>query len=138
MIFEFLTYFMTDPIADMLTRIRNILRVRKTVVRIPFSNIKYQIAKILKSEGFVGSVERPDRDPRHFIVRVVYDDNQESPIRDLRRVSRPGQKVYATKDKIPYVANMHGVAIISTSSGLMTDREARKRKIGGELICEVW
>lgn len=129
---------MTDPIADMLTRIRNILRVRKTVVRIPFSNIKYQIAKILKSEGFLGSVERPDRDPRNFIVRVVYDENQESPIRDLRRVSRPGQKVYATKDKIPYVANRHGIAIISTSSGLMTDREARKRKIGGELICEVW
>ena len=84
---------MTDPIADMLTRIRNILRVRKTIVRIPFSNIKYQIAKILKSEGFIGSVERPDRDPRHFIVRVVYDENQESPIRDLRRVSKRTKSV---------------------------------------------
>lgn len=129
---------MTDPIADMLTRIRNVLRVRKSVVHIPFSNIKYQIAKIMKNEGFLGSVERPDRDPRSFIVRVVYDKEMESPIRDLKRISKPGRRVYADKDEIPYVVNTHGIAILSTSAGLMTDREARKRKIGGEVICEIW
>lgn len=129
---------MTDPIADMLTRIRNILRVHKTVVMIPFSKLKFQIAKILKNEGFIASVERIDRDPRYFLVRMVYNEAQESPIRNLRRISKPGRKVYATKDEIPYVANKQGMAIISTSSGLMTDREARKNKIGGEIICEIW
>ena len=129
---------MTDPIADMLTRIRNVLRVNKTVVEVPFSNLKYKIAKILKSEGFLGSVERLERDPRNFVVRLLYGENMESPIRDLRRISRPGKRVYVGKDDLSRVVNSHGIAIISTSAGLMTDREARKRKIGGEVVCEIW
>lgn len=129
---------MTDPIADMLTRIRNALSVRSSVVRIPFSNLKYTIAKILKNEGFIGSVERLDREPRYFIVRIEYGKEHETALRDLQRVSKPGRRVYVSKEELPRVLNGQGIAILSTSSGLMTDKEARKRKVGGEVLCEVW
>lgn len=129
---------MTDPIADMLTRIRNSLLIHESVVRIPFSNMKYTIAKILKNEGFIGSVERLDRDPRSFVVRIEYGKDSEAALRDLRRVSKPGRRVYASKESVPHVLNGQGIAIISTSSGIMTDKEARRRKVGGEVLCEVW
>ncbi|HET6613596.1 MAG TPA: 30S ribosomal protein S8 [Kofleriaceae bacterium] len=130
---------MTDPIADFLTRIRNGLAARKQSIECPRSNVKLRIAQILHQEGYVGEIESRDDDRQGMIsVALRYDGRQNATISGIRRVSRPGQRSYVGGKKMPRVRNGLGIAIVSTSQGLMTDREARKRGVGGEVLCEVW
>ena len=130
---------MTDPIADFLTRIRNGIRARKQQVECPRSNLKLRIAEILREEGFLDGVATAE-DPRQGTISVVlrYDGKAGCAISGLRRVSRPGQRKYVPATQVPKVRNGLGIAILSTSQGVMTDREARKRGVGGEVLCEVW
>jgi small subunit ribosomal protein S8 len=130
---------MSDPIADMLTRIRNGIIVSFDTVDIPNSKLKISIAKILKSEGFIKNYKViPDR--RQGVLRIFlkFDDEGESVIGGLRRVSKPSCRVYAKSDRIPQIRNGFGISILSTSKGLLTDRQARKLGIGGEILCSVW
>jgi len=129
---------MTDPIADMLTRIRNAQAVSKPEVFIPFSKIKYQIIKILEKEGFVEKVERKGRGVRKKIKIVLKYKDKIPAIIGLRKVSKPGQRIYLPVKKIKPVRGGFGIAIVSTPRDLMTDREARKKRLGGEIICEIW
>ena len=137
---------MTDPITDMLNRIRNAQAVLHPTVSIPFSNLKYRIAKILEKQGFIEKVEKKGRKIKKTIEIVLKYQNlmkdqkqQISPaVSGLRRVSKPGQRIYGRVKKIKRVQGGYGIAIISTSKGLMTDKEARKKRLGGEVICEVW
>jgi len=130
---------MTDPIADMLTRIRNALKARKEEVDIPSSNLKKRIAEVLKEEGFIKGF-RVIPDGKQGILRVFlkYDEQGSPVISGLQRVSKPGRRVYVGKEEIPRVMGGLGVAILTTSRGVMTDREARKVGVGGEVICYVW
>lgn len=130
---------MTDPIADYLTRIRNANNVMKETVEIPASNIKKDITKILKDEGYIKDYEYIE-DGKQGIVRVYlkYTPNKEKVISGLKRISKPGLRVYANKDEIPKVLGGLGIAIISTSKGVMTDKQARENGVGGEVICYVW
>ncbi len=134
----------TDPIADMLTRIRNALAVRKQDVVLPMSKIKYEIAKILEREGWVYKVEVIKNKNKKGItfdeLRIVlkYKKSGKPAITSLKRISKPGLRVYVAKDNLPRVLNNMGIAIISTSQGLMTNKEARKNGIGGEVICEIY
>jgi small subunit ribosomal protein S8 len=128
---------MTDPIADMLTRLRNAAMVRKQEVVLPLSRMKFEIAKILEKEGYLSGVEKTDADHGQLKLKMRYDENGAA-IRDIRRVSKPGLRVYATKTELPRVLNGQGIAIVSTSAGLMTNRDARKRGLGGEVVCEVY
>ena len=130
---------MTDPIADILTRIRNASNVKHDIVEIPASNEKKAIAKILLEEGFVKDVEYID-DNKQGIIKITlkYDQNKERVIRGLKRISKPGLRVYAKKDEIPKVLGGLGIAIISTSKGVVTDKVARAQGIGGEVIGYVW
>jgi small subunit ribosomal protein S8 len=132
---------MTDPIADMLARIRNAAMARHEVARIPASKIKKSIARLLEQEGYVSSVSEEEWGPQKrktLTVTLKYSDSRNVAFAGLRRVSKPGRRVYVGHDKVPRVLNGLGVSIISTSQGLMTDKEARTKKVGGELICEVW
>ncbi len=136
---------MTDPIADMLTRIRNALAVGKAEVVLPFSKMKFEIGKILEAEGFVKKAEKLSAQPSPkenkfdlLKVDLKYSADREPAIRGLNKISKPGQRIYVTKDKLPQVLSGLGIAIISTSQGLMTNKEARKRHLGGELICEIY
>ena len=130
---------MTDPIADMLTRIRNGLQARHETVAIPASKEKKEIAKILKEEGFITdfSVET-DGVKKVMTVVLKYGPNNEKVISGLKRISTPGLRVYAKAENLPRVLNGLGVAIISTSQGMMTDKEARAKRIGGEVIAYIW
>ncbi len=128
---------MTDPIADMLTRLRNAAMVRKQDVVLPLSRMKFEIAKILEKEGYVTAVEKSDAHHGQLKLKVRYDENGPV-IRDIKRISKPGLRVYATKAELPRVLNGQGIAIVSTSAGLMTNKEARKRGLGGEVVCEVY
>ena len=129
---------MTDPIADMLTRIRNAVRAGHEKVDIPASKLKTNIAQILKDEGFINSF-RIIKDGKQGIIRITLRYHNGIPImRDLRRVSKPGRRIYAGKDEIPVVRNGLGIAIISTSKGVLTDSAAREMGVGGEIVCEVW
>jgi len=130
---------MTDPIADMLTRIKNALRAKKEEVDIPSSNLKLRIAEILKEEGYIKDFKLI-QDAKQGIIRVFlkYDEYGEPLISGLKRVSKPGRRIYVSKDQIPRVMRGLGVAILTTSKGIMTDREARKMGVGGEVICYVW
>lgn len=128
---------MTDPIADMLTRIRNASAVKKQEVIIPFSKIKYEISKILEAENLIEKVEKNEDNSRVFVLKLKYNNNK-SAINSLKRISKPGRRVYVAKDEMPYVLNNLGIAIISTSQGLMTNKQARKKGVGGELICEIY
>jgi small subunit ribosomal protein S8 len=133
---------MTDPIADFLARIRNGIRARKQLVECPRSNMKLRIAEILRDEGFVQSVSSVD-DKKQGIIKVElrYDGRASASanaISGLRRVSRPGQRHYVPAKDIPKVRNGLGIAIISTSRGVMTDKQARDMGVGGEVLCEVW
>ena len=130
---------MTDPIADMLTRIRNANMVRHEKLEVPASNIKKEIAEILKREGFVRDVEYID-DNKQGIIRIFlkYGKNNERVITGLKRISKPGLRVYAKTDEIPKVLNGLGIALISTSQGVLTDKEARAKKVGGEILAYVW
>ncbi|HPT87556.1 MAG TPA: 30S ribosomal protein S8 [Bacillota bacterium] len=129
---------MTDPIADMLTRIRNATIVRDKVVEVPSSKIKKELAKIFKEEGYIADYEIID-DNKQGIIRLYLKYNgKEKVISGLKRISKPGLRVYAGKDEIPRVLGGLGIAILSTSKGIMTDRQARAEGIGGEVICYVW
>lgn len=130
---------MTDPIADMLTRIRNANTVKHETVDVPASNIKKEIARILLEEGFVKGYDVIE-DGKQGIIRLQlkYGVEGERVISGLKRISKPGMRVYSSKDEIPKVLNGLGVAIMSTSKGILTDKEARKENVGGEVICYVW
>src|SRR3989338_8453702 len=133
---------MTDPIADMLTRIRNALAVRKPEVILPFSKIKMNIAEILQQLNYVNKVEKVEKGAGHpnydQIMIILKYLGKEPAITNLKNVSRPGRRVYVANDKLPVVLNNLGVAIISTPQGLMTNKEAKKKKLGGEIICEIY
>ncbi|MEK7653225.1 MAG: 30S ribosomal protein S8 [Patescibacteria group bacterium] len=132
---------MTDPIADMLTRIRNASRVKKEEVYVPFSKMKLEIIKILKKEGFINGFEEMDYSPDKkfggFNIQLKYKDNEPA-ISSIKKISKPGRRVYASKDNLPKVLNNYGLAIVSTSQGLMTGKEAKKTGLGGEVICEIY
>ena len=129
----------SDPIADMLTRIRNASRAEHEKVDIPASRLKVRVADILKNEGFIRNY-RVLEDPKQSTLRVYlkYGSNNEQMIAGLVRVSTPGRRIYVTHDKIPTILAGMGVTIVSTSRGLLTDREARKQKVGGEVLAYVW
>ena len=131
---------MTDPIADFLTRIRNAILARRGDLICPSSNLKARIAEVLRDEGYITSFEvRPNFDGHsEMIVHLRWPEPGANAITGLRRRSRPGQRVYVRRDDITKVRSGLGIAILSTSHGLMTDRAARKAGIGGELLCEVW
>lgn len=130
---------MTDPIADMLTRIRNASNAKHDSVDIPASNVKKELAQILLNEGFVKGFDVID-DAKQGIIRVdlKYGKQNEKVISGIKRISKPGLRVYVKSDEIPRVLGGLGVVILSTSKGIMTDKVARKEKVGGEVICYVW
>ena len=130
---------MTDPIADFLARVRNGIRARKQQIELPRSNMKLRIAEILRDEGFVQAVSTAE-DKKQGILKLElrYDGRNSCAITGMRRVSRPGQRYYVPAKQVPKVRNGMGIAIISTSQGVMTDREARTKGVGGEVLCEVW
>ncbi|MDL2225170.1 30S ribosomal protein S8 [Eubacteriales bacterium OttesenSCG-928-M02] len=129
----------TDPIADMLTRIRNALVARHDVVEVPASNMKKSIAQILLDEGYIKSYKVEDTGPQGVIkIDLKYAPDSTSVIGGLKRISRPGLRVYAKKDEVPKVLSGLGIAIISTSKGVMTDRQARTDNVGGEVLAYVW
>jgi small subunit ribosomal protein S8 len=133
---------MTDPIADMLTRLRNANQAYHDKVTMPYSKIKANIAEVLKAEGYVASwiVEEPDEDAvgKTLVVELKYGPHRERSLAGIRRVSKPGLRVYAKAQEMPRVLGGLGIAIISTSQGLLTDRQARKRNVGGEVLAWVW
>ena len=129
---------MTDPIADMLVRIKNAIMAKHKEVKIPHSKMKEKIAQVLKREGFIEDYEVIGEIPKKEILIKFKIYKGENAITDLKRISKPGRRIYVSKDEIPWVMNGLGIAIISTSKGILTDREARKNKIGGEVICYVW
>lgn len=130
---------MTDPIADMLTRIRNANQMKHKKVDVPASKLKAEILGVLKQEGYIVDFERLN-DGVQGTIRIIlkYLQNEERVIRGLKKISKPGLRVYAKTDDIPKVLNGLGIAIVSTSRGLMTDRAARKNKVGGEVLAYVW
>jgi len=127
-----------DPIADMLTSIRNASVVQHPTVEMPFSNLKYEIAKILEKHGFIEKVEKKGKKAKKTIeITLKYHDKTPA-ILGLKRISKPGQRIYLNLTKIKKIKKGYGMTIISTSKGLMTDKEVRKQKLGGEVICEAW
>ena len=129
----------TDPIADMLTRIRNAINVKHESVSIPASNEKRAIAKILLEEGYIrGFEETEDEGKKNIIVSLKYDETGDSIIQGLKRISKPGLRIYAQKDKLPKVLSGLGIAIVSTNKGIVTDKVARKLGVGGEVLAYVW
>jgi small subunit ribosomal protein S8 len=130
---------MTDPIADMLTRIRNAALARHDRVEMPYSGLKEQVARVLKGEGYVDDVRSSEGEgARTLTVVLRYGRDRQSAIDGISRVSAPGRRVYVRHDRIPRVRSGMGISILSTSRGVMTDKEARKQRVGGELLCEVW
>jgi small subunit ribosomal protein S8 len=129
----------TDPVADMLTRIRNASSARHEKVLVPRSRLKIRIAEVLKEEGFIKDFVVHEDGPQGAItILLKYSADREPAISDIKRVSKPGLRRYVPHDSIPRVLNGMGIAILSTSNGVLADREARKQKVGGELICTVW
>lgn len=129
---------MTDPIADYLTRVRNAIRARHKKVDIPASNLKREITRILVEHHYIASYTDL-KDSKQGVLRLYLRYNEDRPtITGLKRVSKPGLRVYASSDDLPRVLDGLGIAIISTSKGLMTDRKARKERVGGEVLCYVW
>ncbi|HET7263039.1 MAG TPA: 30S ribosomal protein S8 [bacterium] len=128
----------TDPIADMLTRIRNAMTARHDVVQVPPSRMKLEIAKILKNEGFITDFELDKKAPHQLRLQLRYGERKTAVITGLRRISRPGLRIYRGRTEIPRVRGGLGVAILSTSRGIMTDRDARRAGVGGEVLCFVW
>ena len=127
----------TDPIADMLTRIRNASRAQKSELVLPYSKFKANLAQVLLKEGFVGGVNELTGDHKMLQINLKYSAG-ESVIAGIKRVSKPGQRIYMPADKLPRTNSGFGVTVVSTSRGLMTDKEARKAKVGGEVVCQVW
>lgn len=129
---------MTDPIADMLTRIRNANQAKHQVVEFPASRIKLEVLNVLKNEGYIEEYEKIE-DGKQGVIKVTLKyAGKERVIKGLKRISKPGLRVYAKSEELPKVLNGLGIAIISTSNGVMTDRDARKQKLGGEVIAFVW
>ena len=130
---------MTDPIADMLTRIRNAAHARHRRVDVPASKIKTALAKILADEGYVQAVRQVEVLPQGKIrIFLKYSENEGSAIQGIQRISKPGRRVYVSRDTLPRVMGGYGIAILSTSQGLMTGLNARQKGIGGEVVCQVW
>ena len=132
---------MTDPVADMLTRIRNANTALHDEVKMPSSKFKESLADILKSEGYIVDYvaeDDPERPGRRMTIKMKYSPERERVISGLKRISKPGLRVYAKSTDVPRVYGGLGVAVVSTSKGLMSDREARRRKMGGEVLCYVW
>ena len=131
---------MTDPIADMLTRIRNANKARFKSVNIQMSQVNVNIAKVLKKAGYVGGYDNV-KDEKGFAqlkITLKYPDTKRTVITDIKRISKPGRRVYVAADSIPKVLNGYGISVLSTSRGIMTDQEARELNVGGEVICNVW
>jgi len=130
---------MSDPIADMLTRIRNANMVRHEKLEVPASNLKKQVAEILKREGFIRDVEYVE-DNKQGIIRIFlkYGKDNERVITGLKRISKPGLRVYAKTNEVPKVLNGLGIALVSTSQGVLTDKEARAKQVGGEILAYIW
>lgn len=132
---------MTDPIADLLTRVRNANMAFHDATSMPSSKLKEALAAIMLSEGFIEGFELSDNDPRPgrtLTIRLKYTHDRKRTITGLKRVSKPGLRVYSKADAVPRVLGGLGIAILSTNQGLLTDREARRRKVGGEILCQVW
>lgn len=131
---------MTDPIADMLTRIRNANKARFKSVNINMSRMNASIAKVLKTAGYITNYDVVTDEKGHSLLKITmkYPDARRTVITDIKRVSKPGRRVYVPADKIPKVLNGFGVSIISTSKGVITDQEARESNVGGEILCKVW
>lgn len=128
----------TDPISDMLTRIRHASTVHKPEVLVPYSNLKFEIAKALKHADYIDGVEKVEEGKMHHLsIRLKYNDRQPA-ISHLQRVSRPGLRIYAKHDELPRVLDGFGVAILSTPRGVMTNKQAHREGVGGEVLCEVW
>jgi small subunit ribosomal protein S8 len=134
-----MTGIVTDPISDMLTRVRNAINARHMKVPMPLSKLKVSVAEVLKNEGFIEGfeIERASMPPT-LTIQLRYDENRDPVITGIKRVSRPGLRTYVRVDQIPMIRNGLGVCILSTSKGVMTDREARRQRLGGELVCTVW
>jgi small subunit ribosomal protein S8 len=133
------TGVITDPIGDLLTRIRNGLGARHTAVRLPHSRLKVRIAEILVKEGYLEDVEVvPDPIQSEIVITLKYVGGRDPVIKGIKRVSKPGLRVYRGRADLPRVQAGMGVAIVSTSKGVMTDKEARRHKVGGEVLCQVW
>lgn len=128
----------TDPIADMLTRIRNAMNVRKSEIEVPYSRIKESIAQLLKDNGFLTSVSVTGEGISKKMIIVINPADQNATITEIQRMSKPGRRQYVTADTIPQVKRGRGIVIVSTSQGLMTGRDARNKRLGGELICKVY
>lgn len=127
----------TDSIADMLTRIRNAVRAQKLETVVPYSKLKENLAKLLLAEGYISGVQILGTTKKILQLNLKYTDNA-SVITDLKRVSKPGQRIYLPVERLPRTSSGFGITVISTSQGLMTDAQARKAKVGGEVICQVW
>lgn len=128
---------MTDPIADMLTRIRNACMVRKPQVSIPFSKVKFAIAEKMKEEGYIENVVKNDGPKPTMVVHLKYANNQPT-ITEIKRISKPGLRVYVKADEIPRVRGGYGTAVLSTSQGIMSDNQARQNGVGGEIVCTLY
>ena len=128
----------TDPIADMLTRIRNAINVGKTEVRMPSSKLKETVARVLAKNGYLSEVKTEKKTPRDELIIVINNEGENPTITEIARVSKPGRRVYARSGEIPRVKSGRGVMIVSTSKGVMTGTEAVKNRLGGELICKVY
>lgn len=130
---------MSDPLADMLTRIRNATRAHFSTVEMPLSNLKANVARVLKEEGYIADYSIDNEGPQGTLNLVLkYGPHNELVISGIRRISKPGHRQYKTSDNIPKVMSGLGVAILTTSKGVITDKEARLNNVGGELLCEVW
>ena len=129
---------MTDPIADMLTRIRNANALKKETVSVPHSNLKASIAEILKEEGFINGYEVEGDVKKNIVLSLKYTENGQRVISGLKKISKPGLRITVAADKLPKVLNGLGIAVVSTSQGVMTDAKARKLGIGGEVIAYIW
>ena len=130
---------MTDPIADMLTRIRNAVRVERPHVEVPLSKVKQGLADVLKREGYIWDWKEVEAEPaRQLRIDLKYGPNGERVIQRIRRISKPGRRIYRKARDLRPVLSGLGISIISTSTGVMSDREARQRNVGGEVLCEIW
>ncbi len=130
---------MTDPIADMLTRIRNAVRVERQHVDLPLSKVKRGLAEVLKREGYIWDWEEVPMEPAKQLRLILkYGPNGERVIRTIRRISKPGRRVYSGSTQLKPILGGLGISVISTSRGVISDREARQRKLGGEVLCEIW
>lgn len=129
---------MTDPIADMLTRIRNANQARHENVLIPASRLKAEILNVLLNEGYIGGIEKIEDDKQGLLKVTLKYNQKERLIKGIKRISKPGLRIYAKTDDLPKVLNGLGIAVVSTSNGVMTDREARQKHLGGEVLAFVW